>query len=215
MIDEALGLTNDQNQYVYLSDGGHFENLALYEMVLRRCHTIVVSDAGQDGDFKFEDLGGAVRKIRIDFGIPVTFDHGIKIYSRQKGTKGYYCAIGTIGYSCVDGPDTDGVLVYIKPTFYGTEPADVYQFAQTDEAFPHDSTADQWFNESQFESYRMLGSYIMNLICADQGAGPNRKEGETRKVKKDTSLDDFVNKVREYLDRPVEQQLDERTKSAS
>jgi hypothetical protein len=214
MIDEALGLTNDQNQYVYLSDGGHFENLALYEMVLRRCHTIVVSDAGQDGDFKFEDLGGAVRKIRIDFGIPVTFEHGIKIYSRQQGTKGYYCAIGTIGYSCVDGPGTDGVLVYIKPTFYGTEPADVYQYAQTSEAFPHDPTADQWFDESQFESYRMLGSYIIGLICGGH-YGPNRNEEKTGEVKKDTSLDDFVNKVREYLDRPVEQQLDERYKSGS
>jgi hypothetical protein len=61
MIAEALGLTNDKNKYVYLSDGGHFENLGLYEMVRRRCHTIFVVDASQDGDFKFEDLGGAVR----------------------------------------------------------------------------------------------------------------------------------------------------------
>ncbi|HWO01320.1 MAG TPA: patatin-like phospholipase family protein [Blastocatellia bacterium] len=215
MIEEALGLTNDENQYVYLSDGGHFENLALYEMVLRRCHTIVVSDAGQDGDFKFEDLGGAVRKIRIDFGIPVTFDQGIKIYSRLQRTKGYYCAIGTIGYSCVDGQGTDGLLIYIKPTFYGTEPADVYQYAQTDEAFPHDSTADQWFNESQFESYRMLGSYIIGLICGGDEVHPGHKQGETKNAARDTGLDDFVNKVREYLERPVEQQLDERYKSGS
>jgi Patatin-like phospholipase len=198
MIDEALGLTDDKNRYVYLSDGGHFENLALYEMVLRRCGLIVLSDAGQDGRFKFGDLGSAVRKIRIDFGIPITFENGIQIYSREQNKKGYYCAIGTIGYSCVDGPGTDGVLVYIKPTFYGTEPADVYQHAQTNKAFPHDSTADQWFDEAQFESYRMLGSHVIKQICGD-----DKDDAKTDEAKKEPSLDDFVKKIREYLKRPI------------
>ena len=73
LIAEAFGLTDESNRYVYLSDGGHFENLGLYEMVLRRCHYIVVSDAGQDPACSFADLGGAVRKIRIDLGIPIEF----------------------------------------------------------------------------------------------------------------------------------------------
>ena len=63
VVDEALGFTDDRNKYVYLSDGGHFENLALYEMVLRRCHVIVVSDGAQDQDYRFTDLGNAIRKI--------------------------------------------------------------------------------------------------------------------------------------------------------
>ena len=74
IIAEAFGLTDDTNPYVYLSDGGHFENLGLYEMVLRRCHYIVVSDAGPGPDCSFADLGGAVRKIRIDLGISIDFD---------------------------------------------------------------------------------------------------------------------------------------------
>ncbi len=65
---EIFGLTNDTRPFVYLSDGGHFENLGLYEMVRRRCRFIVVSDAGCDPDFVFEDLGNAVRKIAIDLG---------------------------------------------------------------------------------------------------------------------------------------------------
>src|SRR5207249_1842390 len=71
IIAEAFGLTNDTSPYVYLSDGGHFENLGLYEMVLRRCHYIVVSDAGEDPECFFADLGESVRKIRIDLGIPI------------------------------------------------------------------------------------------------------------------------------------------------
>ena len=70
-LNEAFGNTTDEFGDVNLSDGGHFENLGLYEMVLRRCHRIVVIDAGRDTDYVFEDLGNAIRKIRIDFGIPI------------------------------------------------------------------------------------------------------------------------------------------------
>jgi hypothetical protein len=213
LIAEALGLTDDQNKYVYLSDGGHFENLGLYEMVLRRCHIIVVSDAGQDGDFKFEDLGGAIRKIRIDFGIPIDFNDGVNIYSRNQNKMGYYCAIGTIGYSCLDGDGTDGILLYIKPTLYGEEPRDVYQYAQSNPAFPHDPTSDQWFEESQFESYRMLGSYIARVIS---GYDKEEEKGKgSIYAGKDAGLDQFLKKVYEYLKLPAPGWLDDRITPAS
>src|SRR6185295_6305442 len=70
---EALGRTNDKRSYIYLSDGGHFENLGLYEMVRRRCQVIVVCDAGQDPRCALDDLGRAIRQIRTDLGVPITF----------------------------------------------------------------------------------------------------------------------------------------------
>jgi hypothetical protein len=167
LIAETLGLTDDKNDYVYLSDGGHFENLGLYEMVLRRCHFIVVSDGSQDDEATFSSLGNAVRKIRIDLGIPIDFNDPMCIYSRNPERKGKYCAIGKIRYSCVDGAGTDGILVYIKPAFYGDEPRDIFEYARANSLFPHESTADQFFTESQFESYRMLGSYIMEQLCPE------------------------------------------------
>src|SRR2546423_7496412 len=166
---EAFGLTNDINPFVYLSDGGHFENLGLYEMVLRRCHYIVVSDAGEDPECSFADLGDAVRKIRIDLGISIEFDK-IDIFSRDVETtqKGRNCAIGRIRYSVVDGTGApDGVLVYIKPVCYGDEPRDIYEYFKTHKTFPHESTKDQFFSESQFESYRMLGAHTMERMCMD------------------------------------------------
>jgi hypothetical protein len=84
----------------YLSDGGHFENLGLYEMVVRRCHTIVVSDAGSDPKGAFEDLGNAIRKIRVDLGIPISF-RAVPIHPRSgdgPAPAGSYCAVGTIEY---------------------------------------------------------------------------------------------------------------------
>ena len=72
-LQEALGRTSADQPFVYLSDGGHFENLGLYEMVRRRCHTIVVSDAGADPTCTLEDLGNSIRKISIDLGVTIEF----------------------------------------------------------------------------------------------------------------------------------------------
>jgi hypothetical protein len=190
IIDEAFGLTDAEHPYVYLSDGGHFENLGLYEMVLRRCRIIVVSDAGCDPNYWFEDLGNAVAKIRVDFGIPITFDPDIDIRkslpeTEGASTGGRHCAVARIHYSQVDGGEADtrdGWLVYIKPALCGQEPMDVYHYSREHREFPHESTADQWFSESQFESYRILGTHSVDKIChgaAVSGLSDFRRQAET------------------------------------
>jgi hypothetical protein len=171
LFSEAIGNTTDHYKYVNLSDGGHFENLGLYEMVLRRCHFIVVSDGGEDPECAYADLGEAVRKIRIDFGIPIEFGT-MTIYPRNAidtlKTPGHNCAVGRIRYSVVDGGNApDGIIVYIKPACYGDEPRDIYEYFKTNPTFPHESTSDQFFSESQFESYRMLGAHTMEKFCTE------------------------------------------------
>jgi hypothetical protein len=161
LLREAFGLTNNRSKYVYLSDGGHFENLALYEMVLRRCRSIVVLDSGCDDQFTYEDLGNAVRKIRIDLNIPIVFEEDCIRGLRQRNRR---CAVARIDYSAVDGPCEPGYILYVKPMLLGDEPPDVQSYSKTDATFPHQSTADQWFNESQTESYRMLGKYTIDSI---------------------------------------------------
>jgi hypothetical protein len=164
---EALGLTDNDNDYVYLSDGGHFENLGLYEMVLRRCRFIVVSDAGCDPKCQLEDLGNAIRKIRIDLGVPIDVER-FDIRARDAGVVGRHCAVGEIRYDKVDGPHAcNGILIYIKPAITGDEPRDVFNYKETSRQFPHEPTSDQWFSESQFESYRMLGLHTVTEMCQD------------------------------------------------
>jgi hypothetical protein len=162
LVKEAFGLTNNTNEYVYLSDGGHFENLALYTMVLRRCRHIVVLDSSCDAAYTYEDLGNALRKIRIDLKIPIDFEHDDTRPLRNKVRR---CAIARIRYSEVDGACQDGVLIYVKPMLLGSESPDVASFAAAFAEFPHQSTADQFFNESQTESYRMLGMHSIEEIC--------------------------------------------------
>jgi hypothetical protein len=176
LLNESLGHTTDESRWVYLSDGGHFENLALYEMVLRRCKRIIVVDGSADPSFNFEDLGNAVRKIFIDLGVPIDLDPAKnadpanlpRCVSLQPGSNAHnrHCFVMTIRYSCVDGtPATeDGTLLYIKASLNDNEPADVTQYAKTHPEFPHEGTANQFFNEAQFESYVRLGAHIVEEI---------------------------------------------------
>jgi hypothetical protein len=172
LVQEALGLTTDDRKYVYLSDGGHFENLGLYEMVRRRCRYIIVCDAGYDPSFEFDDLANAVRKIEIDLGVKVRFTSLEKLKPRPKdgsdlGPGHPYCASGEIDYRAADGADKNGIILYIKAGYHGVESAGVRGYASANREFPHESTVDQWFTESQFESYRALGFEITDGILND------------------------------------------------
>jgi len=165
LIQEALGLATESREYVYLSDGGHFENLGLYEMVQRRCRFIVLSDAGFDPDMTFEDLGNAVRKISIDLNVRIDFDV-LNIPPRKTPPlAGSYVAVAKIFYPEPGAPV--GHLLYVKPSYRATEPASVRSYAEANPKFPHEPTTDQMFGESQFEAYRALGEYIMETIDGD------------------------------------------------
>jgi hypothetical protein len=168
VLSEAFGLTDDHSAYVYLSDGGHFENLGLYEMVLRRNRYIVLSDAAADPDYSFESLANAVRKIRIDFGISIEFE-SLKIYNKKQSSDadGCYCAIGKICYSDVDADAHDGLLVYFKPVVYGSEASDIRHYKAKNPAFPQETMLDQFFGESQFENYRSLGEHAVKQVSKD------------------------------------------------
>ena len=188
LVQEALGITTDDRPYVYLSDGGHFENLGLYEMVRRRCHLIILSDAGCDPKVAFEDLGNAVRKISIDLNTTIDFKE-LRMAARQTTLSSNpldqaYFALATIQYH--EPGAKPGLLLYIKPGYHGSEPASVRGYAASHPAFPHETTGDQWFGESQFEAYRALGEYVIHV--ADGGSNQSY-----------SSVAEFVNAVARKL----------------
>jgi hypothetical protein len=179
LLSEALGFSTAESPFVNLSDGGHFENLGLYEMVARRCRLIVVSDAGADREFGYEDLGNALKKIRIDLGIPITFEGELLRKEKEGnpwGADGAAVQIGMIHYDAVDRPEgasegpKNGCLIYLKPHLWkGAEdkpglPPDILTYALAHPDFPHETTGDQFFTESQFEGYRALGFEVASAI---------------------------------------------------
>lgn len=175
LLREAFLQTREDSGTVYLSDGGHFENLGLYEAVRRRCRLILVSDAGCDPDMQFADLGNAIRKIFIDFGIEISFPAGAPAMPTRPEKDGVapapaagkYWAVAEIRYPDPHLQGKPGTLIYLKPAYYGDEPPDIRAFALVNKQFPHDTTLNQWFTESQFESYRHLGRHCVREMMAD------------------------------------------------
>jgi hypothetical protein len=173
LVDELFGRTTSKGKYVYLSDGGHFENLGVYELIRRRCRHIVLCDAGADPELSFWDLGSLVRKCREDFGVRIEID--VRPLLKKDGTSHakWHCAVGRIHYQNVDEGANPGTLFYVKPSLTGDEPSDVRNYVVDHPSFPHESTADQFFSESQFESYRVLGEHIAMTVFSEvvQDAG--------------------------------------------
>lgn len=168
---ELLGLTRVSMPQVHLSDGGHFENLALYELVRRHCRYIIVSDCGADPDVAFDDLGNAIRRIREDFGVEIELDV-TPLRPGSDGRSRQHAVIGTIHYDGPNGFDK-GALLYFKPALTGDEPPDIQQYQARNQAFPHESTLDQFYDEPQWESYRRLGEHAARAVLAG-AAGPCR-----------------------------------------
>lgn len=163
-LRELLGSTNKRKEWVYLSDGGHFENLGIYELVRRRCRYIVAVDAGADPESTFSDLGNAVRKCRVDFGVDIQVDLTSLTPSSSSGRPRRGSVLGKVTYP-TDGtqPGFTGDILYIKlslPSDLNTQPADILAYRKEQPAFPHQPTTDQWFTEAQFESYRELGFLV-------------------------------------------------------
>jgi kumamolisin len=161
LLRELFGAASDESKYVYLSDGGHFENLAVYELVRRRCKLIVACDASSDSGYTFADLHNAMERCRIDFGVEIT--RLTRDLVPQNGRVGQHFDLCRIRYTPGKEAD-DGVLLYLKPGLKGDDPEDLLGYSQVNQAFPHDSTADQWFDEGRFENYRNLG-YVSALAA--------------------------------------------------
>jgi len=191
LLSEVFGLADENSGFVYLSDGGHFENLGIYELVRRKCRFIIAIDAGMDPKFGFEDLGNAVRKCQVDFGVRIDIDTKASVPAQGTGRSLYHCGVGRIHYEETDPGAISGYLLYIKPSLTGNEPIDIMQYASVHPEFPHQSTTDQWFDESQFEAYRKLGYYIATTVLEKEAV--EEKPGEARSL-----LDLFVDLGRRW-----------------
>src|SRR6218665_284180 len=170
---ELLGRSRARGSDVLLSDGGHFENLALYELVRRRCRFILVSDCGMDSHPSFNDFANAVRRIREDFGVDIRIDLSPLRPDKSTGQSRRTVVAGDIEYP--DG--STGVLLFIKPSLLGNEPPDILQYKARNAAFPHETTADEFYDEAQWEAYRRLGEHT--ALTAFQ---PVRQEMESGRM---------------------------------
>lgn len=145
--------------YVYLTDVSELDNLAIYQLVKRRCRFIIACDASGDAGLTFEDLGETIKKCRTDFGVEIEID--IAPLSRvETAFQRTHCTLGLVRYRNGD----PGILLYVKPSLTGDEPSDLLQYSSVHRTFPLAPAATAEFDESEFESYRRLGQHIMESL---------------------------------------------------
>lgn len=176
---EMFGRLREDSDIIYLTDGGHIENLGIYELLRRRCKLIVAIDAEADSKMSFGSLITLERYARIDLGTRIdlpwasirdaTFAASGEIaksggLAPAAAPHGPHCAVGRISYP----EGREGILIYVKSSLSGDENDYVVDYKRRYPDFPHETTADQLFSEEQFEVYRALGFHAVKSWLAGE-----------------------------------------------
>ncbi|QTF94249.1 hypothetical protein, partial [Halomonas sp. BM-2019] len=183
-----------------LSDGGHFENLGLFELLRRRTRLVVAVDGSQDQGSRFASLQLALSRCRELLGVQIVFDH---CYETQRGTypadlgggpldpliprdavaypvgarlARHAHLVGRIHYPANgDHPAQRGTLVLVKSALIPGLPLRLMGYRDRSSSFPNEPTRDQFFTEEQFEAYRELGLAVGRALLADPEIGLARR----------------------------------------
>jgi hypothetical protein len=208
LLSEILGRLYENSNNVYLTDGGHIENLGVYELLKRRCKLIVVVDAEADIAMRFPSFITLQRYARIDLGVRIEmpWDDIRKTTAAWMGlhnkgddgatpSQGPHAAVGCIDY----GEGRFGTILYLKASLSGDENDYIRDYARRFPMFPHETTGDQFFSEEQFEVYRALGFHVAHgALCGrDNVCTPTTAGSEQRKF--DSSGNQAIEAARSAL----------------
>ncbi len=176
LLREMFGRVGEHRKYLNVSDGGHIENLAVYELLRRRCKFIIAIDGECDPGLQFPSMMKLQQYAWIDFGTSIEIDL-TRLRLTDRGWSQTHIALGQIHYPTGE----KGFLLYIKLSITGNERDYLLDYRTRNSPFPHQSTADQLFDESQFEAYRALGEHVTDdLFCPEFWPGTSVPPGTVR-----------------------------------
>ena len=176
---------SEDNSFLQISDGGHFENNGFYELVRRKCKLIIICDAGCDKEFSFSDFITSWKRVESDFGARIEFANGeTQTLTNKIGnfrdmvpqdleTRGYprkddqFAERSHIEGNITYADGSEGTLIFIKTTIIKGMDERVLGYKALNQDFPDETTADQFFSEEQFEAYRRLGFQIGGKMIED------------------------------------------------
>jgi hypothetical protein len=158
----------DPRRIVRLSDGGHCENLGAYALLRRRCRNILIVDAEYDPSYKCSAYEKLKRAASLELGIDINVPD---VENILKGTSTFLAAVPVLeGTMTTDGKPS-GKIAYMKLSMsdelLGDQAEIVKSYARKNEAFPQESTVDQYFEPAQFRAYRALGYAIARTLHRD------------------------------------------------
>jgi hypothetical protein len=152
----------ETDAWLNVSDGGHIENMGIYELLRRRCKFIVCVDGEADPESTFHGQLTLVRHAQIDLGIRIEprLDE-IRPDPKSRFSRTHSQLFRIIYPATKDGRDPgEGLLLYLKLSLTGDEAELLKRYRLVNPDFPHQSTLDQFYDEEQFEAYRQLGVHV-------------------------------------------------------
>jgi hypothetical protein len=168
---EAAGRLSYRSTWMYVTDGGHYDNLGLVEALRRGASHIVVLDASGDKADTWFTLGGAIALARTDAGVDIELDPATMVrggHGLGPGQVVHPWAHGRFRRpKPVPGLPAEGDIWVCKLGWWAGAPWDVVAYAKSHATFPGDSTAEQLYDAPEFEAYQQLG------VAAVRDAGKN------------------------------------------
>ncbi|WP_250031410.1 hypothetical protein [Paractinoplanes maris] len=180
MLREIFGRYPLSDPLLFTSDGGHFDNLGLIEALRHRPAEVICVDGSGGATVSGGALGPAIALARQELGIEIDFVGGepqdLEPGVADKDDKGPLAGrlatasvmTATVTYpDCFpDGRPPAGRLYYGRAVLSAATPWDVLAYAGAHRSFPNDSTADQWFQQQQFDAYHALGEHVGEALAA-------------------------------------------------
>jgi hypothetical protein len=158
LVQEMFGIAMSETEpWLNLSDGGHIENTAAYELLRRRCKFIICVDGEPDPNYAFHGFMTLARHAQIDFGVEIESHLADLKPDPKTGLSRVHAVLCKVHYK---QPEATGLLLYLKLSVTGNESELIKRYRISHPEFPHQTTLDQFFDEEQFEAYRELGVHI-------------------------------------------------------
>ncbi|WP_339735661.1 patatin-like phospholipase family protein [uncultured Gimesia sp.] len=225
---EMMSDTNSQSRFVNLSDGGHTgDNIGLYPLFQRRCQLIIASDAECDPGYSFSSLINVINQIYIDENVEVEIDITKLRPDQDSGPGKAHFLIGKINYpedpdrNDKDAEPSTGWLIYLKSSlihnYYQStrneahhqhndlkhEPPAVQSYAIHHKDFPHETTADQFFDDDQFEAYRALGFHVAASMLDSFENWRKKEPPEKTEPESAATVEEFVKWCESQFHKPT------------
>lgn len=189
LIREVFGAYPWDGQMLLLTDGGHYENLGLVELLRRAPSVVFCFDASGGASVNASALGPAISLAYEELGVKIRFDRlspdprddpaslvpgsadpgaGQRADPVAARLARSSVLVATIEYpECrPPGAPAEGRLYLGRAGLTPDTPWEVRAYASRHSTFPNDSTGDQWFDQEQFDAYHALGRHVGEAVIA-------------------------------------------------
>jgi hypothetical protein len=174
LLKELLGWSSYRDRFVYVTDGGHYENLGLVELLRKGCTDIYCFDATGDFMETFRTLGQAIALARSELGVEICIEPEPMAPKEKDGPAQKDHVVGRFRFRSDPLDEWQGRLVFAKAAVTESASWDIQAYWRADKRFPCHPTYEQLYTDERFEAYRALGHYTASQAIKTMRAERDR-----------------------------------------